>query len=302
MKNRFCKFWNEFLEIIQKKEMSILPAHLAYYFLISTIPAFTLIFFIASSFHLSTDIISNFMTSVFSKNVADMLLKTKWQTSLNFSNIIFLLIAFFTTSNGAKSIIVASNTVFNIQPSNIIKRRVKAFIITIVLILLVTFMLIVPLFGSTILKLFALIRIDNEVINIINMVYPVLKWPLTLFVVFLSIKIIYTMSPDDKVPSFYVNRGALFTTISWSLITGFYSIYINDIANYDKLYGALANIVILLLWFWLLSYIFVIGLVLNYKDLEEENEKTNTIKLKEIQEKVRTSQNNKLKVKDKSNI
>lgn len=295
MKNKFCKFWNEFLDIISRREMSILPAHLAYYFLISIIPAFTLFFFIAGSFNLSTHTISDFMTSVFSENVTNMILNSISKTSLSFSNISFILIAFFVTSNGAKSIIVASNTIFNIQSSNIIKRRIKAFMITIFLILLLTFILVVPLFGNSILKLFALIGIDNEIVNVINIIYPILKWPLTLFIVFLFIKIIYTMAPDEKVSSSFVNRGTLFTTLGWSIITGCYSFYINNIANYSRLYGALANIVILMLWFWLLSYVFVIGLVLNYKSVEEENEKTNTIKLKEIQEKVKNSQNTKLK-------
>ncbi len=295
MKNKFCKFWNEFLDIISRREMSILPAHLAYYFLISIIPAFTLFFFIAGSFNLSTHTISDFMTSVFSENVTNMILNSITKTSLSFSNISFILISFFVTSNGAKSIIVASNTIFNIQSTNIVKRRIKAFMITIFLILLLTFILVVPLFGNSILKLFALIGIDNEIVNVINVIYPILKWPLTLFIVFLFIKIIYTMAPDEKVPSSFVNRGTLFTTLGWSIITGCYSFYINNIANYSRLYGALANIVILMLWFWLLSYVFVIGLVLNYKSVEEENEKTNTIKLKEIQEKVKNSQNTKLK-------
>jgi membrane protein len=102
------------------------------------------------------------------------------------------------------------------------------------------------------------------------------------------------MAPDEKIKSSYVNKGAIFTTISWTLTTAIYSFYINNIANYGKIYGTLSNIVILMLWFWLLSYAFVIGLVLNYKNSEEENEKTNAIMLKEIQEKVKHN-NSKLK-------
>lgn len=295
MKNKFCKFRNEFLEIIKKREMSILPAHLAYYFLISTIPAFTLIFFIASSFNLPTDVIADFITSLFSKNVTNALIESIKQTTLSLSSALFLFIAFFVTSNGAKSIIIASNTVFNIQSSNIIRRRIKAFIITIILILLITFILVVPLFGNTILDVFKVIGFDNAIIKFINVIYPIVKWPLTIFVVFIFVKIIYTMAPDENVPSSYVTRGAIFTTVSWSLITGVYSFYLNNIANYSKLYGALSNIVILMLWFWMFSYVFVVGLALNYKDLEFENEKTNTIKLKELQEKVKIDQNSKLK-------
>ena len=51
-------------------------------------------------------------------------------------------------------------------------------------------------------------------------------------------------------------------------------------------YGNLANIVILLLWFYVLAYVFVIGLYLNKKSAEAGIEKTNTIKLDEIRKKV----------------
>ena len=294
MKNKFSKYWREFLEIIRRKEMSILPAHLAYYFIICVIPAFAIIFFVASLLRIPTNAISNFLTATFSASVSDMIIKNVTATSLGYNNILLFLISFYVTSNGAKSIITASNIVFNIRDSKVLKKTIKSFVITIFLIMLITFILVVPLFGSHILKILISIGIDTKILNLIDMLYPVLKWPLTLFTIFIIIKVIYTLAPDEKIKSSYVNKGALFTTISWSLITAIYSFYINNIANYKILYGALSNIVILMLWFWLLSYVFVIGLVLNYKNSEEENEKTNTIKLKEIQEKIKNS-NAKLK-------
>lgn len=287
MKNKLSESWNNFVEIIKRKEMSILPGHLAYYFLISTIPALTLIFYIASLLNLPFESVSNFVSNIFSKEVTNMLITTITEASLNFKNILFVLLAFYVTSNGARSIITASNSIFNIKESSLIKKRIKSFVLTIFLILLITFILVVPLFGNKILEFFTLINLNNEIVSALNIIYPVLKWPLTLFVVFLFIKIIYTMSPDELIPSSYVNKGAIFTTISWTIITGIYSFYINNIADYTLLYGALSNIVILILWFWLISYIFVIGLALNYKNIESENEKTNTIKLKEIQDKIR---------------
>ena len=122
----------------------------------------------------------------------------------------------------------------------------------------------------------------------------IFKYPLSIVVIYLNIKLLYVLAPDKKIKSRTTTKGALFTTVSWSLITAIYSFYINNIANYSRIYGALSNIVILMLWFWLLSYVFVVGLVLNCKNSEEENEKTNTIMLKEIQEKIKSS-NAKLK-------
>lgn len=88
------------------------------------------------------------------------------------------------------------------------------------------------------------------------------------------------MAPDRKIPSSYVNYGAIFTSISWVLVTTIYSYYINNFARYDVFYGGLANIVILMLWVYLLAYIFVIGIGLNYHKEEIILEKTGIIDVK----------------------
>ena len=87
------------------------------------------------------------------------------------------------------------------------------------------------------------------------------------------------MAPDKKIPSQNVNGGAIFTTIGFILITSLYSYYIQEFANYSIFYGSLANIVILMLWVYLLSYVFVIGMAMNY---HEELEKTGVMEIQKV--------------------
>ena len=47
-----------------------------------------------------------------------------------------------------------------------------------------------------------------------------------------------------------------------------------------------------MIWFYFLAFIFVLGLSMNYQSSEEDIEKTNAIKLKEIEEKVRINKIN----------
>ena len=61
------------------------------------------------------------------------------------------------------------------------------------------------------------------------------------------------MAPDQKIKSKYVNYGALFATLSILLLTGGYSFYVTNIANYDVIYGSLANIAILMLLVYFIS-------------------------------------------------
>ena len=98
-------------------------------------------------------------------------------------------------------------------------------------------------------------------------------------VYFFFIKLLYTMAPDRKLPSRFVNYGAVFTSVFWILATYLYSYYINHFANYSVFYGGLANIVILMLWVYLLAYIYVIGLALNNREEIDKIEKTANIKM-----------------------
>ena len=82
----------------------------------------------------------------------------------------------------------------------------------------------------------------------------------------------------------------MFTTISWLVVTMIFSYYINNIANYNLIYGSLANVVILLFWLYILAYIFVIGLFLNRKNTEVAKKRTNKRALEEIRKKVIESQ------------
>ena len=87
------------------------------------------------------------------------------------------------------------------------------------------------------------------------------------------------MAPDKKFLSRSVNGGALFTTMAWIGITELYSLYISKYANYSLFYGSLANIVILMLWVYFLSYAFVIGMAMNY---HQDLEKTGVIEINKV--------------------
>ena len=97
----------------------------------------------------------------------------------------------------------------------------------------------------------------------------------------------------------------MFTSMSGGNgITSLYSFYINNFANYSVFYGSLANIVVLMIWVYFLSYAFVIGMAMNY---HQDLEKTGIIEISELIEASANSapvlpeeeKNNKKKKKDK---
>lgn len=279
-KNYFKRFWDAFW----RPEMLVLPGQIAFFLFLSLVPTITLIGYTSSYLNLSNDVVSTLLSNVLGSEFAELLEPILTATKITPTFFITLGIGFFLASNGFSSIIVASNTIYGIKDNGFAKRRLKAILMELIIVILFLFILVVPLLGKSIINLLNYINLDtNTTSNIINTL-NFLRGPFSWVIIFIFIKIIYTIAPDKKMPSQNVNGGAIFTTFGWIAITSLYSYYINSFANYSIFYGSLANMVILMLWVYLLSYVFVIGMAMNY---HEELEKTGIMELrKTIEENV----------------
>lgn len=278
LKENLKEFFDNFLRVLKRPEMSILPGQLAFFFVLAIVPTITLISYGATLLNLSTDVIFDFIGSVFSPEIANMLLNTSsTSTTSGFALVIVIVMGYYIASNGPASIIVTSNTIYGEKQTNFFKRRFKAIIMTLVLVLLFIFMLIVPVFGNKIVELFEYVNIP-EVTENVSKIFSSLQGPITWIIIYFFVKILYTMAPNRKIKSKTVGYGAIFTSITWILITYIYSFYVNHLAHYTTFYGGLANIVVLMLWIYFLSYAFTIGMALNCRREEVELEKTGTIK------------------------
>ena len=278
-KRSFKDFISNVWLVLQRPELIILPGQLAFFFVLSIVPTFTLLSYFSSSLHMSTNFVYSFLTKALNPNIASLVSNTLLNSDLGVRFYVSLILGYYLASNGAASMIVTSNAIYGIKDSGFFKRRLKAFIMTVFLIILFIFMLIVPMFGQKIVELIKYVNLNKNVTTTIINVFRWLKGPFSWIIIFIFIKLIFTMAPDKKVPSKNVNVGALFTTVLWILVTEIYSIYINNFASYDLFYGGLANIVILMVWIYMLSYIFTIGLALNYREEEIELEKTGEINI-----------------------
>ena len=276
MNKRIKRFLSSVWTIIRLPEMTMLPGQLAFFFVLSVVPIITIIGYGSLLLNLSMDFMSDFIARAFSTAVAGVLFPSVSEITLGLRFFFSLAIGFFIASNGADSIILASNTIYGIKNSGYMKRRIKALAMTVLIVLLFLFILIVPVFGNKIVEIIKSVNINPKVTTNLQLLFFVLRGPISWFIMFIFIKIIYTMAPDRKLTTATVNYGAIFTTVFWTGITALYSYYITHFANYAAIYGGLANIVVLMLWVYLLAIIFVIGMALNFK--EENLAKTGNIK------------------------
>ncbi len=281
MRDKIKRGASNFFKIITKPEMEVLPGHLAFSFVLSIVPTLTILTYIASIFNFDLHFIRDFISQSFSQEFADMLLGVNVAIHADWNFFLTLIIGYIIASNGAASVIASSNMIYGIKNSSFLKRRLKSLVMIFIIILLFVFLLIFSVFGNKIIEMLQLMDISEKIITNITLLISVLKGPVSWFIIFLFIKIIFTMAPDKKIQSNEVNKGAIFTTVGFILVTYIYSLYTTYFANYDVFYGNLASIVVLMIWLYLLSYIFTIGLALNYREEEISLEKTQKLKVKE---------------------
>lgn len=266
------KFIKKIYDIVIKPEMKILPGQLAFFLVLSIIPIIVLMGFICSLMNISLGGVINAMNEVLPEAITSILIPFINGEGLNLSIGVSMLIGFILASNGPHSIIITSNALYGIEHSNYLARRIKALLLTILILVLFIFTMIFLAFGNHIVQFILNLKIFASVSNIIYSMFVALKWPIGLLFVFIAVKLIYTMAPDARIPSKYNNRGSIFTTVLWSLVTIVYSYYVTNFSNYNIFYGSLTNIVMLMLWVYFLSYVLVFGMAINVHDYEISKE------------------------------
>lgn len=275
MFERFKRYILKIRKIIRRPEMRILPGNTAFYLVLSLIPMITLLGIIGGYFTDSFKIVIDFIAKSLPQGVFDLLKPFLSNMVSKPDNMFFYIcIGFFVASNGLNSIIIAANTLYHFDESDVIFRRVKAIFLTLILMILFVFILIFLAFSNVIYHVLTVLNFIKGV-GFIFKIFRFLKWPLAFFMIFFVIRLIYTMAVNKRTPSKYFTKGALFTTFGFTLATAIYSFYANNLAHYDVFYGGLSNIIVMMIWFYVLSYILVVGMIINadvYKQVTEKNE------------------------------
>lgn len=270
MQSRAREFVRKVIAIVRRPDMRILPGQLAFFLVLSMIPLLALVGTIGSKLGLSMNSFRNALEATVPDAVINTLFPADATMGLNFNVAVFFIAAFLLASNGAYSVITTSNRIYQVEDNSELKRRSKAVLLTFILVSLLFFLILVPAFGDSLISL-AEINLHNEKLAaFIRNLYHLGKYPLSLFLLYFNIKLIYILAPDREVTSKEVRAGAMFTTIFWLLSSKIYAFYVEYFSHYDIFYGSMSNILVLLFWVYILAYIFTLGMSFNQAGVIQE--------------------------------
>ena len=102
------------------------------------------------------------------------------------------------------------------------------------------------------------------------------RWPLMALLVLFLLAALYRYGPCRRRPKWsWVSVGSLFATALWLLASAGFSFYVAHFAQYDRIYGSLGAVIVLLFWLYLTFYIILLGAEIN-AELELQTAKDTT--------------------------
>ena len=233
-------------------------AQIAYFFFMSSVPMLIVLTQVLGIFDVSMDFIKEWLETHLSTEMGGVLLRLFSASSTALTNVVMIVLALWASSSLAFSL--SRLTTYTISYGryrfNFFTERVKAIPIAMGSILVVAATLVIYVYGELIARRVLQNTYMGNLIN--NLRTPVLG--ILFFVVILAN---YYMLPRIRVPLRAVLPGAVVATIGIMIVTWFYSLYISRATNYNLLYGAFSNIVAMMLWFYLISWVLCIGMMFN---------------------------------------
>jgi membrane protein len=105
----------------------------------------------------------------------------------------------------------------------------------------------------------------------------VARWPVLALLVLLLLSCLYRYGPCRHSAKWrWVAPGAVFATMVWLLASAAFSLYVAHVANYDRIYGSLGAVIVLLFWLYLTFFIVLLGAEIN-AELELQTAQDTTI-------------------------
>ncbi|MBK5199261.1 MAG: YihY/virulence factor BrkB family protein [Methyloceanibacter sp.] len=97
-----------------------------------------------------------------------------------------------------------------------------------------------------------------------ELVVRVARWPLLALLVLVLLSLLYRYGPCRRSAKWHwVSVGSLFATTIWLLASVGFSFYVANFAHYDRTYGSLGAVIVLLFWLYISFYIVLLGAEIN---------------------------------------
>lgn len=168
--------------------------------------------------------------------------------------VVAIALALWSASGGMAALITAIHIAHEKdEPKSFVMKRGKALLLTIGAIVFL---------GAVIFLIVAVPPLASDVGGSTGrLVFQILRWPILAAAMLLGIGLLYRYSLNDTDTGWagFLTPGTVVAMVAWLVVSALFATYTANFASYGKTYGALASIVVVLLWLWLSSLVILIG-------------------------------------------
>src|SRR4051794_4978004 len=179
-------------------------------------------------------------------------------SALSIGLAVSILAAIWSASGGISNLMTAVNIAYDeVETRNFVKLKLTSLALTLggILFVIITFGLVAVVPAV----------IQALPLGIVGTILAqVARWVLLLAVFAGSLAVLYRVAPDRDAPRFrWVSLGAVIVTVMWAVVSVGFALYVNNFGSYDKTYGTIAGVIVLMLWLYLTCYLVLLGAEIN---------------------------------------
>jgi len=169
-----------------------------------------------------------------------------------------LLLAFWSASGYVSAFMKASNNIYDVTEERpfwkLIPIRVGVTLVTGVLAVVAA--IIIVLSGRVAEIVGDALGLEQATIKL----WDVLKWPVLILIVSIMLATLYWAGPNARVSAYrWIRPGGVIAVLAWIAISFLFGLYVANFGSYNKTYGALAGVIVFLIWLWLTNLVFLLG-------------------------------------------
>jgi membrane protein len=170
--------------------------------------------------------------------------------------------AFYFATNGINAMIVAFNASrHEMETRSWLNMRLVSFLLVLIITMLLTIaigLIVFSQFGFNYLINLGWLKQDFTYYLLLSG-----KWLIIIGLFFFTISFLYYFAPSKKKNWRFISAGSTLATLLSILISVGFSFYVNNFGQYNKLYGSIGTIIVILLWLYFNALVLLIGFELN---------------------------------------
>ena len=176
--------------------------------------------------------------------------------------VIAISLAVWSASGYVAAFMRASNVIYDVPEGRPIWKTapVRVGVTLVLVVLLVVCAVAVVFTGPLAEKAGDVIGLGNTFLA----VWDIAKWPVLLLIVSFMFALLYWASPNAKQPGFpWISPGGILAVILWIIASAGFAFYVANFGSYNKTYGALAGVIVFLVWLWISNVAVLLGAEFN---------------------------------------